>query len=758
MANPTIESKIQEVASRIRELRLILGYSEAELAAKTGISEAEYRLYESGKMDLNFAFLYTCAQALEVDVTELIEGSSPHLSSYTLTRAGQGQRVEQAHGMVYYNMAYRFRNRIAEPLFVHSAYSEEAQRQPIELTTHNGQECDIIIRGSLIVQIGEHRETLHAGDTIYYDSSTPHGMIATGGYDCDFYALVLTPEEGTTAKAQYAPTIQSAGVEKERICAPFLTPHERADGSLERLDFHNTEAFNFAFDVVDAIAEKTPDRLAMLHLDRNRQERRFTFEQMKKLSNRAANYFRAMGIRKGDKVMLVLRRNWQFWPVIIGLEKLGAIAIPAVDQLLEKDFTYRFQTAGVSALVCTADGESSVYADLAAANYSGLRCKILCGGCREGWHSFDDEYEMYSSRFSRTEDSICGDDPMMMIFTSGSTGYPKLAVHSCKYPLGHYVTARYWHCVQPDGLHLTISDTGWAKAMWGKLFGQWMCEGSIFVYDFDRFHAEDILPLFAKYGITSFCAPPTIYRFLIKDDALARYDLSSIRHASTAGEAMNPEVFQRFREVTGLSIMEGFGQTEATILIGNFVGMSPKVGSMGKPNPAYRIELLSPDGAPVPDGQPGEICVYTADGTPCGLFCGYYENEADTSAAWHDGWYHTGDLAWRDEDDYLWYVGRADDLIKSSGYRIGPFEIESVIMELPYVLECGVSPAPDEIRGQIVKASIVLVKGKEATEELKKEIQDYVKKRTAPYKYPRLIVFRESLPKTTSGKIIRAKL
>lgn len=364
---------------------------------------------------------------------------------------------------------------------------------------------------------------------------------------------------------------------------------------------------------------------------------------------------------------------------------------------------------------------------------------------------------MYSSRFTRTEESIKGDDPMMMIFTSGSTGYPKLAVHNCKYPLGHFVTARYWHCVDPDGLHFTISDTGWAKAMWGKLFGQWLCEAVIFVHDFERFSAADIMPMFAEHYITTFCAPPTMYRFFIKED-LSKYDLSSIRHAYTAGEAMNPEVFNRFREATGLSIMEGFGQTETTVAVGNYVGMSPKIGSMGKPNPLFNVELLTPDGHPAGVGEVGEICVDISEGNPCGLFTGYYENPEDTAACRHDGYYHTGDLAWRDEDGYFWYVGRTDDLIKSSGYRIGSFEIESVIMELPYVLECGVSAVPDETRGQIVKASVVLVKGKTGDEALKKEIQDYVKPRTAPYKYPRIVVFKETLPKTPSGKVIHSQL
>ena len=367
------------------------------------------------------------------------------------------------------------------------------------------------------------------------------------------------------------------------------------------------------------------------------------------------------------------------------------------------------------------------------------------------------EFRLFSDEFVRSVDSIRGEDLMLMFFTSGTTGYPKIAAHCCKYPLGHFLTAKYWQCVNPEGLHLTISDTGWAKAMWGKLYGQWLNEAAIFVYDFDRFDAHDILPMFAKYKITTFCAPPTMYRMLIKED-ISKYDLSSIEHATIAGEALNPEVFLQFQKATGLSVMEGFGQSESTVMIGNLIGMSPKIGSMGKPVPLYPVDLVDSDGNSVDVGQVGEIVIRAEKHDICGLFRGYYNNEEGTDSAWHDGMYHTGDTAWRDEDGYFWYVGRVDDLIKSSGYRIGPFEIESVIMELPYVLECGVSAAPDEIRGQVVKASVVLVKGTEGTEALKKEIQEYVKKHTAPYKYPRIVVFRDELPKTISGKIMRNKL
>ncbi len=386
-----------------------------------------------------------------------------------------------------------------------------------------------------------------------------------------------------------------------------------------------------------------------------------------------------------------------------------------------------------------------------------MKTKILVGGARNGWHDFDSEFGLFSRKFERPEDASGGNETALMFFTSGTTGNPKMAAHSHTYALGHFVTAKYWHCCERDGLHLTISDTGWGKSLWGKLYGQWLCEGAVFVYDFDRFDASDILPMFKKYNITTFCAPPTMLRMMIKED-LSHYDLSSIHHMTTAGEALNPEVSRKFFELTGLTIMEGFGQTETTLTICNLAGTVPKLGSMGMASPQYQVDLLDPDGNLVANGEVGEICIKTSDEIPCGLFLGYYRDDEKTNECWYDGYYHTRDTAWRDEDGYFWYVSRTDDVIKSSGYRIGPFEIESVIMELPYVLECGVSAAPDPVRGQIVKASIVLTKGTKPSDELKKEIQTYVKEHTAPYKYPRMIVFRESLPKTISGKIQRNKL
>ncbi len=759
--NMSVDLKIQEVAGRIKELREIVGLSVDEIAKKVGVSEEEYLLCENGKSDLNFAFIYRCSIALNVNVTDIIEGYSPKLKSYTVTRAGQEQKVGQAHGMTYYNLAYAFQNRIAEPLLVRSEFSQEAQSKDIELTTHTGQECDLVLEGNLMVQIGDHKEVLGPGDSIYYNSSTPHGMIAVNGKDCVFYAIVLNPTGEPIPELSPTQAIVEKPIkkqdEKDRIYKKFIEVEEDENGTPTSIKFKNTDKFNFAFDLVDGLAEREPNKLAMLYVGKDLTDRRFTFKDMKRESNRSANYFKSLGIKKGDRVMLVLKRHYQFWFAMLGLNKIGAIAIPAPNQLQEHDFEYRFKSAGIKAIICTADGDVANQVDLAAKNCPDLKIKMIVNGVKEGWRNFNEEYTMYSTHFTRREDAPCGDDLLLMFFTSGTSGYPKIAAHNHKYPLGHFHTAKYWHCAEPDGLHFTISDTGWAKSMWGKLYGQWLCEAATFVFDFDRFDAAEIMPMFAKYGITTFCAPPTMLRMFIKQD-LSNYDFSSVHHMTTAGEALNPEVYRQFEKATGLQILEGFGQTESTMIIGNLSGASHKIGSMGKPAPIYNVKIIDSDGNEVADGETGEIVIDVSNGAPCGLFVGYYNDEVKTKEVWHDGLYHTGDTAWRDEDGFYWYVGRVDDVIKSSGYRIGPFEIESVIMELPYVLECGVSAEPDEVRGQVVKASIVLVKGKEPTEELKKEIQNYVKEHTAPYKYPRIVVFREELPKTVSGKIQRNKL
>ena len=747
--------QLSEVASRIRELRDVMGFSAAEMAKKTNLNEEKYLEYESGKVDIPFTFIHKCALSFGVEMTELLEGKTAKLTSYTVTRKGRGQETAKEDGIDIANLAPKFKDKLAEPYWVKYEYSASQQNKPIHLTTHSGQEFDLVLSGRLKVQVGEHTEILDEGDSIYYNSSTPHGMIAVDGKDCVFCAVVMSGEE--TAEPEVRKSVISAKKSEKLICEKFVDVTEDENGVLQDIKFKNTDTFNFGFDIVDEIADKYPDKLAMLHLDVNKNERRFTFKDIKRASNQVANYFASLGIKKGDKVMLVLKRHYQFWFCMVALHKLGAVAIPATNQLKEHDFEYRFNAAGVSTLVCTADGDTADIAEAAAKKCPQVKNLILVGGKKEGWHDFDSEYGFYTRKFVRPEDASCGNDTALMFFTSGTTGNPKMAAHAHTYALGHFVTAKYWHCCERDGLHLTISDTGWGKSLWGKLYGQWLCEGAVFVYDFDRFDENDILPMFAKYNITTFCAPPTMLRMLIRGD-LSKFDLSSIHHMTTAGEALNPEVFKKFKEATGLEIMEGFGQTETTLAIANLYGTTPKIGAMGKASPQFDIDIVDPDGNTVATGEVGEIVIHTEKEVPCGLFKEYYLDDKKTEEAWHDGMYHTGDTAWRDEDGYFWYVSRIDDVIKSSGYRIGPFEIESVIMELPYVVECGVSAVPDEVRGQVVKASIVLTKGTEGTDELKKEIQNYVKSHTAPYKYPRVVEFKESLPKTISGKIQRNKL
>jgi len=748
-------NQLSEIATRIKELREIIGYTASEMAEKTDVTENQYLTYESGKVDIPFSFIHKCALAFNVEMTDLLEGSSAKLSSYTVTRKGQGQYTAKEDGIDIANLAPKFKDKLAEPYYVTYDYSASQQNKPIHLTTHSGQEFDLVLSGQLKVQVGDHTEVLSEGDSIYYNSSTPHGMMAIGGKSCTFVAVVMSGDN--SAETVVRKSVMSAKKSEDLVCEKFVETKEDDMGRLLDIKFKNTDTFNFGFDIVDGIAEKYPDKLAMLHLDKNKFERRFTFKDIKRASNQVANYFKSLGIKRGDKVMLVLKRHYQFWFSMVALHKLGAVAIPATNQLKEHDFEYRYNSAGVKAIVCTADGDTYQFAQSAAKKCPQVEKLIMVGGKKDGWLDFDSEYPLFSGKFEREENASSGDDTALMFFTSGTTGNPKMAAHKHTYALGHYVTAKYWHCCERDGLHLTISDTGWGKSLWGKLYGQWLCEGAVFVYDFDKFDENDILPMFAKYNITTFCAPPTMLRMLIRGD-LSKFDLSSIHHMTTAGEALNPEVFNQFKAATGLEIMEGFGQTETTLAIANLYGTTPKIGAMGKANPQYDVDVVDPDGNSVAPGEVGEIVIHTDKEIPCGLYKEYYLDEVKTKEAWHDGMYHTGDTAWRDEDGYFWYVGRVDDVIKSSGYRIGPFEIESVIMELPYVLECGVSAVPDEVRGQVVKASIVLTKGTVPSEELKKEIQKYVKDHTAPYKYPRVVVFRDELPKTISGKIQRNKL
>ncbi|NLW46963.1 MAG: AMP-binding protein [Firmicutes bacterium] len=517
--------------------------------------------------------------------------------------------------------------------------------------------------------------------------------------------------------------------------------------------------FNFGYDVVDEMARLEPDKTAMVWCDENGAERIFTFAEIKKYSDKTACFFKSLGIGKGDMVMLVLKRHYEFWFSIVALHKLGAVAIPATHLLTTKDLIYRFNAAGVKAIVCTATGPVANAVDEAQAECPSLSVKIIAKGKREGWYSFTENMEAASENFERPREvqKQKVTDPMLIYFSSGTSGLPKMASHNFAYPLGHIATAKHWQNVDPDGLHLTVADTGWGKAVWGKLYGQWLMEAAVFVYDFDKFVPADLLSKIEKYKITTFCAPPTIYRFFIKE-GMEGFDLSSLKYATTAGEALNPEVFNKFYQYTGLKLMEGFGQTETTVTILNWKGMDPKPGSMGKPSPQYEVSLVDEDCKPVSTGEVGELVICAKGCKPAGLFSGYHNDKEKTDAVWHDGYYHTGDTAWRDEDGYFWYVGRIDDVIKSSGYRISPFEIESVLVEHQAVLECAVTGASDPVRGQVVKATIVLMRGYTASEELAEEIKDYVKHATAPYKYPRIVEFVAELPKTINGKIRRVAI
>lgn len=514
--------------------------------------------------------------------------------------------------------------------------------------------------------------------------------------------------------------------------------------------------FNFAYDVVDAYAAEEPDKKALLWTDDRGGEIQFTFADMKRETDRTASYFQSLGIGRGDMVMLILKRRYEFWFSILALHKLGAVAIPATHLLTRKDVVYRCNMAGIKAIV--AAGEPVITGHIAAAMPESPTTKLLISVGPEIPEGFLDFHEgiRHAAPFVRPPHVNTNDDIMLMYFTSGTTGEPKMVAHDFTYPLGHISTGCFWHNLHEGSLHLTIADTGWAKAAWGKLYGQWLAGANIFVYDHEKFTPADILRKIGQYRITSLCAPPTIYRFLIRED-LSKYDLSSLEYCTTAGEALNGAVYDTFKRLTGVRLMEGFGQTETTLTLATFPWMEPKPGSMGVPNPQYDIDLLTPDGRSAEDGEQGQIVIRTDRGKPLGLFKEYYLNDGMTHEVWHDGVYYTGDVAWRDEDGYFWFVGRADDVIKSSGYRIGPFEVESALMTHPAVVECAITGVPDEIRGQVVKATIILGDKyrPRAGEVLIRELQDHVKQITAPYKYPRIIEFVDELPKTISGKIRR---
>ena len=531
------------------------------------------------------------------------------------------------------------------------------------------------------------------------------------------------------------------------------------------LHFKIPENFNFAYDVMDAWAEERPDKLALLWTSERGEEVRATFAELKDQTDRTAAYFQSLGIGHGDKVMLILKRHYQWWLSMLALHKLGAVAIPATHMLTKHDIVYRDQRASVKAIVCAND--EYVTGQILAAMPDSPTVKVLVAvnslsqqgkAVPEGFHDWRQEWPK-APRFVRPEHVNTNEDTMLIYFTSGTSGEPKMVAHDYLYALGHLTTGVFWHNLTPDSIHLTVADTGWGKAVWGKLYGQWLAGATVFVYDHEKFTAEKIMRQIEKYRVTSFCAPPTIYRFMILED-FSKYDLSSLEYCTTAGEALNPSVAETFHQLTGIQLMEGFGQTETTMTLGTFPWMKPKPGSMGKPNAQYDVRLLRADGTECEEGEKGEICIRVGDEKPIGLFKGYYRDPELTKEAWHDGVYHTGDMAWRDQDGYYWFEGRADDVIKSSGYRIGPFEVESALMTHPAVVECAITGVPDDIRGMVVKATVVLAKEwkDRAGDVLIKELQNHVKRETAPYKYPRIIEFVDELPKTISGKIRRVEI
>lgn len=519
------------------------------------------------------------------------------------------------------------------------------------------------------------------------------------------------------------------------------------------------EHFNFAYDVVDRWAEEQPDKPALLWTNEAGEERQFTFREMKEYSDRTASFFQSLGIGRGDMVMLILKRRYQFWFSILALHKLGAVAIPATHLLMPKDIVYRCNAAKIKAIVAVGDEVVTENIEKALPKCPTVRRVISTGPIvPEGWEDFNKGIAE-APEFRRPALKNRNEDLSLLYFTSGTTGEPKMVAHDFLYPLGHIITGKYWHNLDENSLHLTLADTGWGKAVWGKLYGQWFSGANVFVYDFDKFNPKELLNMFQKYHITSFCAPPTVYRFLILEDVRS-YDLSALRYCTTAGEAMNPSVFEKWEELTGLSIHEAFGQTETTLTIGTFPWMTPKPGSMGIPSPGYHIDLLNDAGESCKPGEQGQIVIYTEPDRPLGLFREYLYDSELTKAAHRNGVYYTGDMATRDEDGYFWFVGRADDVIKSSGYRIGPFEVENALMSHEAVVECAITGVPDPIRGQLVKATIVLSEAykEKAGDELVKELQNYVKHQTAPYKYPRVIEFVDELPKTISGKIRRVDI
>jgi acetyl-CoA synthetase len=537
------------------------------------------------------------------------------------------------------------------------------------------------------------------------------------------------------------------------------TQYDSYEDFVENFSVNVPAGFNYAFDVADELAVSCKDKTALIWCDDKGNEASFTFAEIKHYSDKAASLFRSMGIRKGDPVMLILKRRYEFWFCLLALHKVGAICIPATHLLTTKDIVYRCNAADIKMVVAVSDPDVMNHVDEALEKSPTLKFRAVVGGEREGWLNFDREMETISGGFERPSEAEAtgSDDISLIYFTSGTTGMPKMVRHDYAYPLGHILTADFWQNVQDGGIHFTVADTGWAKAVWGKIYGQWIGGSAVFVYDYEKFSPASLLDTISHYGVTTFCAPPTIYRFLIRED-LSKFDLSRLKHCVIAGEPLNPEIYNQFLKATGIRLMEGYGQTECTLAIATYPWMKPKPGSMGKPSPGYEMDVINDEKKSCEVGEEGQIVIRTDRKTPIGMFKGYYRDEQLTEKVWNGGIYYTGDMAWRDEDGYYWFVGRSDDVIKSSGYRIGPFEVESALLEHSAVLECAITGVADEIRGQIVKATVVLNKGYAPGNELVEELQEHVRKLTAPYKYPRIIEFAAELPKTISGKIRRVEI
>ncbi len=751
------EVQSAEVIKRIRSIRRYHNYSYDYMAKALDITSQEYQAYENCEKEAPYAFLYTCAQIFSMDVNELIEGSAPDQNISAVTRAGEGLITKNVQGTVVRNLASRFRNRLAEPLLVTAAYYPQNEDAPIPLTRHTGQEYDYVLEGHLKVQVGDDIEVLGPGDTIYFDSTLPHGMVAVEGAECKYLATMITPDDESYLAAHPASDSDDEDQEDFHPWMDFIIPRVSEEGYPEAINYRNIKHFNFAFDVVDALADTYPEKLALIHIDSEMRERRFTFKDIKKMSGRAANYLSSIGIKKGDRVLLSVKRSWQFWIIMTALCKIGATVVASTHLVSSKDLAYRFHNARINAVICVNEDRLIKNIDSAALLYGKHLTKVSINGAVKGWHDFDREYDKMSARFLRSMDTAQGSEPMLMFLQSYSYGMAKPVCFDYTYPLAAFFTSKYWNHLNADDVSLALSDTAWEKAYWMKLYGPWLCESTVFAYDFKTLRPKDLFRFINEYKISSFTAPASMYRALLNED-LSMLKNSPLKTVCTVGDNLEPEIFNRFREITGLSIRAGYGLAETSLLIGAYDGVEPKAGSVGRANPAYEIHLLDSEYREVDTDEPGEICVSLRNGTPVGLMKEIYNDEARTKKLTEGGYFHTGTLAWKDEEGYFWAIGRIDDVIECFGYRIGPEEVESTILELPYVVECGVSAVPDEVCTQIVKASIVLTPDKEPTEELKSDIQNYVKENTASYRYPRIVEFRTELPKDANGVVIRSKL